>query len=78
MDLKKTGPLIRSLRLEQRLAQKQLAELLHLSDRTISKWERGSVFRTPDRSRSFPGSLRSPPSSSSPESCLPIERTLET
>lgn len=40
MDLKKTGPLIRSLRLEQRLTQKQLAELLHLSDRTISKWER--------------------------------------
>lgn len=42
MDLKKTGPLIRSLRLEQRLTQKQLAELLHLSDRTISKWERGA------------------------------------
>lgn len=38
----KTGPLIRSLRLEQRLTQKQLAELLHLSDRTISKWERGA------------------------------------
>ena len=78
MDLKKTGPLIRSLRLEQRLTQKQLAELLHLSDRTISKCERGPVFRTPDCSRSFPGSLRSPPSSSSPESCLLIERTLET
>lgn len=38
----KTGPLIRSLRLEQRLTQKQLAELLHLSDRTISKWKRGA------------------------------------
>lgn len=58
MDLKKTGPLIRSLRLEQRLTQKQLAEPLHLSDRTISKWERGPVFRMPDCSRSFPGSLR--------------------
>lgn len=60
MDLKKNGPLIRSLRLEQRLTQKQPAELLHLSDRTISKWERGPVFRTPDCSRSFPGSLKIP------------------
>lgn len=57
MDLKKTGPLIRSLRLEQRLTQKQLAELLHLSDRTISKWERGG--RSSGR-RTAPGAFPDP------------------
>lgn len=56
MDLKKTGPPIRSLRLEQRLTQKQLAELLHLSDRTISKWERG---RSSGR-RTAPGAFPDP------------------
>lgn len=78
MDPVKTGTLIRTLRTRLGLTQRELAERLTVSDRTISKWERGPVFRTPDCSRSFPGSLRSPPSSSSPESCLPIERTLET
>ena len=36
-----TGALIAQLRKEQGLTQKQLAEQLHISDRTISKWERG-------------------------------------
>ena len=36
-----TGALITQLRKEQGLTQKQLAEQLHISDRTISKWERG-------------------------------------
>lgn len=36
-----TGDLIRRIRLEKSLTQKQLAAALHLSDRTISKWERG-------------------------------------
>ena len=39
-----TGALITQLRKEQGLTQKQLAEQLHISDRTISKWERGAGF----------------------------------
>lgn len=41
MDSMKTGRLIRILRLEQGLTQRALAEKLQLSDKTISKWERG-------------------------------------
>ena len=36
-----TGALIAQLRKEQGLTQKQLADQLHISNRTISKWERG-------------------------------------
>ena len=42
MDHKKTGQLIAELRKEQNLTQAALSELLHVSDRTISKWERGA------------------------------------
>lgn len=42
MDCEKTGALIKKLRTEQGMTQKQLGESLHLSDRTISKWERGA------------------------------------
>lgn len=41
MNNKKTGDLIRGLRIEQCLTQKQLANRLHVSDRAVSKWERG-------------------------------------
>ena len=41
MDMSKTGELLRQLRKEKRMTQKQAAELLQISDRTISKWERG-------------------------------------
>ncbi len=41
MDGAKVGALICGLRKEKGLTQKQLAQALHLSDRTISKWERG-------------------------------------
>ncbi len=41
MDCKKVGMLIRSLRLEQNMTQKQLAEKMNISDKAISKWERG-------------------------------------
>ena len=41
MNGSETGALIRKLRLEQGLTQAQLAQRLHLSDRTVSKWERG-------------------------------------
>ena len=41
MDNGRTGALIRALRQEKGLTQKQLADALHLSDRAVSKWERG-------------------------------------
>ncbi|MBN2898246.1 MAG: helix-turn-helix domain-containing protein [Clostridia bacterium] len=41
MDCKKVGKLILDLRKENKMTQKMLAEALHLSDKTISKWERG-------------------------------------
>ena len=44
MDNKKTGLLISERRAELGLTQKQLGEQLHISDRTVSKWERGSGF----------------------------------
>lgn len=44
MDLRKTGYLIAQVRKELGLTQKQLAEKLNISDRTISKWERGAGF----------------------------------
>lgn len=44
MDAKKTGLLISEMRKEKGLTQKELAAKLHVSDRTISKWERGVGF----------------------------------
>lgn len=41
MDCAKTGNLIRALRLERGMTQRQLAEALGLCDKTVSKWERG-------------------------------------
>ena len=41
MDMKKTGELLSRLRKEKGMTQKQAAERLKVSDRTISKWERG-------------------------------------
>ena len=41
MDIQKMGAFIRELRKEQDMTQKDLAEQLHLTDRAISKWERG-------------------------------------
>ena len=42
MDNIKVGELIRRLRAEHRMTQLQLAEKLHISDKTVSKWERGN------------------------------------
>ncbi len=42
MDCRKTGQLICRLRKEKGMTQKQLAELLMLSPKTVSKWECGS------------------------------------
>ena len=41
MDCNKVGKLIYGLRKEKGLTQKQLADTMNISDRTISKWERG-------------------------------------
>ncbi|MBQ3567676.1 MAG: helix-turn-helix transcriptional regulator, partial [Anaerotignum sp.] len=41
MDMKKTGELLTRLRKEKGMTQKQAAEVLQVSDRTVSKWERG-------------------------------------
>ncbi len=41
MDLSKVGNLICYLRKEKGLTQKQLADNMNISDKTISKWERG-------------------------------------
>jgi len=41
MNCAKVGALIASLRREKGLTQKQLADALHISDKTVSKWERG-------------------------------------
>ena len=44
MDSKKTGMVIAARRAEFAMTQKQLAERLHISDRTVSRWERGVGF----------------------------------
>lgn len=44
MDPKKTGNLIALKRKEKQLTQKDLAKQLHITDKAISKWERGLSF----------------------------------
>ena len=44
MDSGKTGALITEARKAKGLTQRQLAETLHISNRTASKWERGVGF----------------------------------
>ena len=41
MELNKTGLLIRDLRMKMGMTQKALADLMNISDKTVSKWERG-------------------------------------
>ena len=41
MDCKKIGNLIYKLRKDKNMTQKQIADLMNISDKTISKWERG-------------------------------------
>ena len=42
MDAEKTGALIRSLRVSKGLTQKQLADMINVSDKAVSKWETGN------------------------------------
>ena len=44
MDASKIGNLIYELRTARNMTQKQLAERLFISDKTVSKWERGGGF----------------------------------
>ena len=41
MDQKKTGEIIRDLRMAKKLTQAQLAETIGVSDKAVSKWDRG-------------------------------------
>lgn len=42
MNIGKTGEIIYALRTEKGLTQKQLADYMNISDKTVSKWERGA------------------------------------
>ncbi len=44
MDAKKTGSFIFERRKELNITQKELAEKLYITDKAISKWERGLSF----------------------------------
>lgn len=44
MDNKKFGDFIKKLRKEKQLTQKELGEKLNITDKAISKWERGLSF----------------------------------
>lgn len=52
MDLKITGKFIKEMRKEKNLTQTKLAEILNVSEKTISKWECGNGF--PDTSLILP------------------------
>ena len=41
MDAQKTGKLINFLRSKKGITQKELATLINVSDKAVSKWERG-------------------------------------
>ena len=44
MDQKQTGKFIAEMRRERGLTQKELADRLRISDKTVSKWECGGGF----------------------------------
>jgi len=44
LDCANAGRLIRQLRIEQGLTQKNIADSLNISNKTVSKWERGMGF----------------------------------
>ena len=44
MDIIKTGNLIKELRIEKCLTQKELSEKLNVSTAAVSKWENGKGF----------------------------------
>ena len=44
MDAMKTGCFIARKRKERNMSQRELAEYLHITDKAISKWERGLSY----------------------------------
>lgn len=52
MDPKRTGEYIRESRKNKGLSQKELADRLNITDKAVSKWERGISF--PDISMLIP------------------------
>ena len=46
MDRKSIGAFIAALRKANAMTQKDLAELLHVSDKTVSRWEGATARRT--------------------------------
>lgn len=52
MDAKKTGNFIVNRRKAINMTQKELADKLHITDKAVSKWERGLSF--PDISSLIP------------------------
>ena len=44
MDAMKIGSFIAKKRKERNMSQRELAEYLHITDKAISKWERGLSF----------------------------------
>lgn len=44
MDMKKSGELLNRLRISKNMTQKQIADMLKISPKTVSKWERGRGF----------------------------------
>lgn len=49
MDLKKIGKFIADCRKEKNITQEQLAEHLYITDRAVSKWERGLSLPDADK-----------------------------
>ena len=42
MDAAKTGAFIAAMRRERNMTQAELAAVLHVTDKAVSKWERGA------------------------------------
>ena len=57
MDAKKTGCFIAEKRKARNMSQRDLAKHLHITDKAISKWERGLSF--PDINFFILGSIKS-------------------
>lgn len=49
MDCMKVGGLISRLRKEKHMTQKELADAMNISDKAVSKWERGLVRLYPEQ-----------------------------